>query len=86
MAMKKRKSAPAPKPIPQDKPATLKDLLSPEILSKLKAQAIELKAKEERIQDEKRKQAEELHQAEQKRLDNDFEYLLNKSMPSSKRK
>lgn len=83
---KKRKSAPAPKPIPQDKPATLKDILSPELLRKLKAQATELKAEEERVKDETKRQAEELQKAKQKRLDNDFEYLLNKSMPSPKRK
>lgn len=83
--VKKRKSAPAQKPIAQDKPATLQDLLSPEILSKLKAQAKELKAVEERIKDEKKKQVEALHKAEQKRLDNDFEYLLNMSMPTTKK-
>lgn len=84
--VKKRKYAPAQKPIAQDKPATLQDLLSPEILSRLKAQATELKAAEERIKDEKKKQVEDLHKAEQKRLDNDFEYLLNMSMPSKKEK
>lgn len=86
MMPKKRKSAPAQKPISQDMPATLKDLLSPEILSKLKSQATELEAEETRILDEKKKRAEELKKAEQNRLDNDFGYLLNKSMPSSKRK
>jgi hypothetical protein len=78
---KKRRSAPAPKPIQQDKPATLEELLSPGILSKLKAQAAELRAEEGRSKDEKKRQAEELHKAEQKRLDNDFEHLLNTSMP-----
>lgn len=83
---KKRKFAPAPKPFPQDKPATLKDILSPELLSKLKAQATELKAEEERVKDETKREAEGLQKAEQKRLDNDFEYLLNKSMPSPKKR
>ncbi len=82
---KNRKSASSPRVNSQDKPATLKDLLSPDILSKLKLQATELKAEEEKIAAEKSKQIEEQKKAEQKRLDNDFEYLLNKSMPSTKR-
>ncbi len=83
---KKRKSAQAPKPILQDKPATLKDMLSPEVLSKLQSQAAELKAEEVRIMVEKKTQLAELNKAEQNRLDNDFEYLLNKTMPASKKK
>ncbi|CAH1221572.1 hypothetical protein PAECIP111893_04730 [Paenibacillus plantiphilus] len=76
---KKRKHTPSPKAAAQDKPATLKDLLSPDVLSKLKAQADELSAAEERQLEEQRKQAEEERKAEQKRLDNNFEYLLNNS-------
>jgi uncharacterized protein involved in exopolysaccharide biosynthesis len=63
----------------QDKPATLKDLLNDETLSKLKAQASELKREEEQRKEEERIQAEEVKRAERKKLENDFEYLLNKS-------
>ncbi|MFC4769396.1 YqkE family protein [Effusibacillus consociatus] len=62
-----------------DRPATLKDLLDPEILNKLKTQQAELEAEEARRKEEKRRQEEEARKAEQKRLENDFEYLLNKS-------
>lgn len=78
MAKKKRPTA-APKPISPDKPATLKDMLNPEVLEKLKKQADELKAEEEKGKEEKRKQVEEARKAEQKRLDNDFEHLLKNS-------
>ncbi|MBP1988773.1 YqkE family protein [Paenibacillus eucommiae] len=77
--MAKRKNPPAPKPASQDQPATLKDLLSPEILGKLKAQADELKAVENKKTELIRTQAEEARKAEQKRLENDFEHLLNNS-------
>jgi hypothetical protein len=76
---KKKRTGGASKPESQDKPATLKDLLSPDILSKLKAQAEELKADEGKRKEEALKQAEEARKAEQKRLDNDFEHLLNNS-------
>ena len=59
--------------------ATLKDLLAPELLQKLKAQADELKADEERKRLEAARLAEEERQAEQKRRENDFGYLLNNS-------
>ncbi|MDF2923443.1 MAG: hypothetical protein K0R57_2357 [Paenibacillaceae bacterium] len=62
-----------------DKPATLKDLLNADIVSKLKAQADEMKAAEEARKQAQRKQEEEARRAEQKRLENDFEYLLNNS-------
>ncbi|MDP4099032.1 YqkE family protein [Paenibacillus sp. P96] len=75
---KKRKSA-APAPAAQDKPATLKDLLSSDVLEKLKAQANEAQAEQERRQEEERAKAIAARKAEQKRLDNDFEYLLNNS-------
>lgn len=78
---KKKKYTPSPNAASQDKPATLKDLLSPDVLSRLKAQADELSAAEERRKEEQRKQEEEARKAEQKRLDNDFEHLLNNSSP-----
>ncbi|TDL58174.1 DUF3886 domain-containing protein [Paenibacillus dendritiformis] len=63
----------------QDQPATLKDLLRPDIVAQLKAQATVLKAEEVQRKEEARRQAEEARTAEQKRLDNDFDYLLNNS-------
>jgi hypothetical protein len=63
----------------QDKPATLKDLLSPETLGKLKAQADALKAEEAKLKDENKKRAEEARKAEVKKNENDFEYLLKNS-------
>lgn len=59
--------------------ATLKDLLSEEVLGKLKAQASEIKAAEAARQEEANRIAEEKKKAEQKRLDNDFEHLLKNS-------
>ncbi|WGU93986.1 YqkE family protein [Paenibacillus dendritiformis] len=63
----------------QDQPATLKDLLRPDVVAQLKAQATVLKAEEVQRKEEARRQAEEARTAEQKRLDNDFDYLLNNS-------
>jgi hypothetical protein len=65
---------------PKDaKPTTLKDLLSPEQLAKLTEQSHELK-EQERVQQETKRKAEiERREREQKELDNNFEYLLNKS-------
>lgn len=77
--MAKKKKIHPPKPVQTDQPATLKDLLSPEVQEKLRAQAQELKAEEEQKKAAQRKKAEEARKAEQKRLDNDFEYLLNNS-------
>ncbi|WP_019637604.1 YqkE family protein [Paenibacillus fonticola] len=62
-----------------DKPATLKDLLGADTVSKLKQQAESLKREEEERKAAVRKQAEEARKAEKKRLENDFEYLLNNS-------
>lgn len=59
--------------------ATLKDLLSAEVVGKLKAQAEQMKAEEADRRERARKQAEEARAAEKKRLENDFEYLLNNS-------
>jgi hypothetical protein len=61
----------------QDTPATLKDLLSQDVVDKLTKQADELKLIEENHKEEVRKQAQEIRAAEQKRLENDFEHLLN---------
>lgn len=63
----------------QDQGATLKDLLNPEILSKLKAQGDALKAEEKQRAEEKKQQEEEARKREQKRLDNDFGHLLANS-------
>jgi hypothetical protein len=76
---KKTRHAAAPKNDAQDKPATLKDLLSPEVLGKLKAQADEMKAEEEKQREASRSQAVEARKAEQKRLENDFGHLLENS-------
>jgi hypothetical protein len=78
MAMKKRHTT-APKPASQEKPATLKDLLSEDVLNKLKAQSDELKKTEEKKKEDVRKQALEAQSAEKKRLENDFEHLLSNS-------
>ncbi|MEK5058273.1 YqkE family protein [Paenibacillus shunpengii] len=59
--------------------ATLKDMLSDEVLGKLKAQAKEIKAADLQRQEEARRLAEEKKKAEQKKLDNNFEYLLDNS-------
>ena len=71
------------KPASQDKPVTLKDLLNPTILQKLKEQADGMKAAEENRKEEERKQRDELankvRKAEQQRLENDFGYLLENS-------
>jgi len=76
MAKKKVRNT-AAKPTSEEKPATLKDLLSPETLDKLKTQANELKAAEEERREQRRMREEEARKAEQKRLENDFEYLLS---------
>lgn len=78
MAKKKRPPA-APEPAAQEKPATLKDLLRPDVVDRLKAQADAMKAEEAERREEARKQAETARKAEEKRLENDFEHLLNKS-------
>jgi predicted lipid-binding transport protein (Tim44 family) len=76
---KKRRPIAASKPASEEKPATLKDLLSPEMLEKLKAQSDEMKAEEAKQKEEAAKQAAEARKAEQKRLDNDFGHLLENS-------
>lgn len=76
---KKRRQPPTPSASAGSSAPTLKDRLSPDVLSKLKAQAEELKATEAAQQEQRRKEAEEQRKAEQKRLEGDFEYLLNNS-------
>lgn len=61
-------------------PATLKDLLRPEVVAKLKESAAAMQAEEEKRQEAERQRAEAARLAEQKRLDNDFGYLLEQSM------
>ncbi|SFS68187.1 YqkE family protein [Paenibacillus sp. BC26] len=63
----------------EEKPATLKDLLRPDVLDKLKGAAQEMKNAEEKRKADLRKQEEEARAAEKKRQENDFEYLLNNS-------
>lgn len=76
MAKKNRASARPTVTPAQDRPATLKDMLSSDVLEKLKAQATELKAEEQQRKDQQQQEAENARKAEQKRRDNDFEYLL----------
>ncbi|EPY04306.1 hypothetical protein PAALTS15_25759 [Paenibacillus alvei TS-15] len=76
---KKRRTAAAPTQAATEKPATLKDLLSPDVLNKLKTQAKELQVQEDTRKEHERQKAEEARRAEQKKLDNNFEYLLNNS-------
>lgn len=66
----------------QDNGMTLKDLLSSDMLNKLKAQADEMKQAEANLKEDLRKQEEEKKKQEQKRLENDFSYLLENSDPS----
>ncbi|WNR44106.1 YqkE family protein [Paenibacillus roseipurpureus] len=78
MVKKKAKMTPA-SPSVQDKPATLKDLLRPDVLAGLKAQADAMKAEEQAKKDAERAKAEAARKAEEKRLENDFAYQLEKS-------
>ncbi|MNZ94805.1 hypothetical protein D3C78_1139220 [compost metagenome] len=61
---------------------TLKDLLSSDVLGKLKAQADEMKQAESDRKEQLRKQEEERKKQEQKLLENDFAYLLDNSDPN----
>lgn len=65
-----------------DSGVTLKDLLSNDIVNKLKAQADDMKQAEASRKEELRKQEEEKKKLEQKRLENDFSYLLENSDPN----
>lgn len=77
--VKKRKPVAPANTAASDKPATLKDLLNPAIVEKLKSQADQMKAEEAEKRETIRKQAEEARKAEQKRLEGDFGYLLEQS-------
>ncbi|MVP01122.1 YqkE family protein [Paenibacillus lutrae] len=76
---KKNRQAASSKPVQADKPATLKDLLDPGILEKLKAQADQMKAEEAKQREAAQEKAAEERKAEQKRLDNNFGHLLENS-------
>ncbi|WP_438347371.1 YqkE family protein [Paenibacillus sp. FA6] len=76
---KKKRSTPAPKPVSDDRPITLKDLLSGEILEQLKSQADEMKAEELKKKEEQELMKAEARKQEQKKLDNNFEHLLENS-------
>ncbi|WP_020615135.1 YqkE family protein [Paenibacillus daejeonensis] len=78
MAKKKKPITPQRQTEPNSG-ATLKDLLSPEMASKLKAQSEAWKAEEAEAQAAKRRQAEEERQAREKQLEQNFEHLLNHS-------
>ncbi|MBW5446273.1 DUF3886 domain-containing protein [Cohnella sp. CFH 77786] len=62
-----------------EKPATLRDMLDAETLSKLKAASQAMQEEEARERERKRVEAEKARLAEQKRLENDFAYLLDNS-------
>ncbi|MUT68428.1 DUF3886 domain-containing protein [Paenibacillus sp. NEAU-GSW1] len=77
---KKRKSAPpaAHKDSTREEQGpTLKDMLSADVLHKLKQQADEMKAAEAKHKQEALEKAEAERKKEQKRLENDMAYLLD---------
>ncbi|MGN7762742.1 YqkE family protein [Paenibacillus sp. 22594] len=76
---KKKKPTHTPRPAASEAPATLKDLLSSDVLEKLKAQGDALKAEENDKKEAARKAVEDQRKAEQKRLENDFAHLLENS-------
>jgi len=76
---KKKKMPSQPRTPAADAPATLKDMLSREVLDKLKAQSDEWKAEETSRKEAERKALEDQRKAEQKRLENDFAHLLENS-------
>lgn len=81
MGKRKRSRAEATgsKPDSAEKAPTLKDMVGEGVLAKLKAQAEELRAHEAQERERQRVEAEERRKQEQKRLENDFEHLLNHS-------
>lgn len=86
MGKKQKKPASAPfKAAPkkeEDNGLTLKDLLGKDIVGKLKEQSDKLKQAEADVKENQRLEAEEKKKAEQKRLENDFSYLLDNSDPN----
>ncbi|MFD2612269.1 YqkE family protein [Paenibacillus gansuensis] len=79
MGKKKHQREQSAKPADADKPATLKDLLGKDVLDRLKQHSDAWKEEESRAKEEKRLKEEAAKKAEQKRLENDFEYLLSNS-------
>ncbi|GKU79472.1 DUF3886 domain-containing protein [Paenibacillus sp. L3-i20] len=82
MAKKRKSPAPSRKSdagASQEQGITLKELLGAEVLSKLKAQADELKQAESDLKEEQRQKEEEAKKKEQKLRENDFAYLLENS-------
>jgi len=79
------RTRPAASVEPTDKPATLKDLLGTDTVSKLKQHAEMLKQQEAEQRERQRAEAEEARKAELKRKENDFEYLLNHSRVDGKK-
>jgi hypothetical protein len=81
--MGKRKPNPPRRPQPSEPTetsgATLKELLSADVIGKLKQQADALKSEEAARRERERKLQEEAKATERKRQENDFEYLLNNS-------
>ncbi|MED4599398.1 YqkE family protein [Paenibacillus validus] len=77
--VKKKRPTSAAQPATSDKPATLKDLLNPDIVNKLKAQADDMKAEAAKREEAAKQKAAEARKAEEKRLENDFDHLLNNS-------
>jgi hypothetical protein len=84
MVKKKKPTQPTTAKPSQDKPATLQDLLSSDVVAKLKQQSEAMKEADTKKKEEARKRAEEERKAEQKRLDNDFAYLLENSKDGNK--
>jgi hypothetical protein len=76
---KKKKTPTTPRAAATDGPATLKDLLSSEVLGKLKAQSDALKTEENERKEAARKAVDDQRKAEQKKLENNFAHLLENS-------
>jgi hypothetical protein len=79
MAKNRKQQSAATNSPAHDKPATLKDLLNPDTVNRLKEQAEAMREKEAKRREEERKKAEEARKSEQKRLESNFEHLLNNS-------
>lgn len=76
---KKKKMPNPPRAAAPEGPTTLKDLLSSDVLEKLKAQSDAMKAEENDRKEAALKAVEDQRKAEQKRLENDFGHLLENS-------
>jgi len=79
---KKRTNGPRPAEpgnVPDDKPMTLKDMLGADTIAKLKRQADDLKQEEANRKETLRKEAEAAREAERKRREQDFGFLLENS-------